>query len=76
MKSVSLFSGIGGFEVGINNSNLNAEFVFSSEIDNHATASYLSNFSNNNLHGDITKISENKKNAGICTDRHCSQTLF
>ena len=58
MKIVSLFSGIGGFEVGINNSNLNAEFVYSSEIDNHATASYLSNFSNNNLHGDITKISE------------------
>ncbi len=56
MKIVSLFSGIGGFEVGINNSNLNGKVVFSSEIDKHATASYLSNFNDNNLKGDITKI--------------------
>lgn len=58
MKIVSLFSGIGGFELGIKNSNLNGEIVFSSEIDKHAKESYLSNFSNNNLNGDITKISE------------------
>ena len=58
IKAVSLFSGIGGFEVGIDNSNLKCEFVFSSEIDSHATASYLSNFKNNNLKGDITKIDE------------------
>lgn len=58
IKAVSLFSGIGGFEVGIDNSNLKCEFVFSSEIDPHATASYLSNFKNNNLKGDITKIDE------------------
>ena len=49
IKAVSLFSGIGGFEVGIDNSNIKCEFVFSSEIDPHATASYLSNFKNNNL---------------------------
>lgn len=55
---VSLFSGIGGFEVGIANSKLKSEVVFSSEIDPHATASYLSNFKENNLKGDITKISE------------------
>lgn len=58
MKVVSLFSGIGGFELGIKNSRLKAEVVFSSEIDKYATASYLSNFHNNNLKGDITKISE------------------
>lgn len=58
MKIVSLFSGIGGFEVGINNSNLKGTVVFSSEIDNHATSSYLSNFKHNNLQGDITKIPE------------------
>ncbi len=58
MKVVSLFSGIGGFELGIKNSQLEAEVVFSSEIDKYATASYLSNFHNNNLKGDITKISE------------------
>ena len=58
MRVVSLFSGIGGFELGIRNSNLNGVVVFSSEIDKHATASYLSNFDDNNLQGDITKISE------------------
>lgn len=58
MNIVSLFSGIGGFEVGIENSKLNGKVVFSSEIDKHATASYLSNFSDNNLNGDITKINE------------------
>lgn len=58
MKIVSLFSGIGGFELGIRNSNLKGKVVFSSEIDKHAKASYLSNFDDNNLHGDITKISE------------------
>ena len=54
MRIVSLFSGIGGFELGIKHSNV----VFSSEIDEYAAASYLSNFRNNNLQGDITKISE------------------
>lgn len=58
LKVVSLFSGIGGFEVGLKNSKLNHEIVFSSEIDKYATFSYLSNFKNNNLKGDITKISE------------------
>ena len=58
MRIVSLFSGIGGFELGIQKSNLNAQVVFASEIDRNATISYLANFSGNNLHGDITKISE------------------
>ncbi|MBE6413341.1 MAG: DNA (cytosine-5-)-methyltransferase [Verrucomicrobiaceae bacterium] len=58
MKVVSLFSGIGGFEVGIKNSNLDAEVVFASEIDVHAKSSYIANFGKENLHGDITKISE------------------
>jgi DNA (cytosine-5)-methyltransferase 1 len=58
MKIVSLFSGIGGFELGISNSKLNSEVVFSSEIDKYATASYLANFNDNNLKGDITKIDE------------------
>lgn len=58
MKIVSLFSGIGGFELGIKKSKLKGEVVFSSEIDVNAKKSYLSNFNNNNLKGDITKISE------------------
>lgn len=58
MKIVSLFSGIGGFELGIRNSKLKGEVVFSSEIDKHATVAYLSNFNDNNLKGDITLIDE------------------
>ncbi len=58
IRVVSLFSGIGGFELGINNSDLETEVVFSSEIDKYATSSYLANFKDNNLHGDITKIDE------------------
>ncbi|MEH1741350.1 DNA (cytosine-5-)-methyltransferase [Fusobacterium varium] len=58
MKIVSLFSGIGGFELGIKNSKLKEKVVFSSEIDMNAKKSYLSNFNDNNLKGDITKISE------------------
>lgn len=58
MRIVSLFSGIGGFELGIKNSKLKGNVIFSSEIDKHATISYLSNFDDNNLKGDITKIDE------------------
>lgn len=56
IKVVSLFSGIGGFEEGLNNSKLNYELVFSSEIDENAQKSYLANFPDSNLKGDITKI--------------------
>ncbi|MFR5189531.1 DNA (cytosine-5-)-methyltransferase [Peptostreptococcus sp.] len=58
IKVVSLFSGIGGFEVGLENSMLKYKVVFSSEIDKYASISYLSNFKDNNLSGDITIISE------------------
>jgi len=55
-KVASLFSGIGGFEEGLKYSNLEAEVIFSSEIDKYAQKSYLANFPNHNLNGDITKI--------------------
>lgn len=58
IRIVSLFSGIGGFELGINNSELKGDVVFASEIDKYAQMSYISNFKNHNLNGDITKISE------------------
>ena len=58
IRIVSLFSGIGGFELGINNSELKGDVVFASEIDKYAQLSYLSNFKNHNLNGDITIISE------------------
>lgn len=57
MNIVSLFSGIGGFEAGIQNSNLNSKFIFSSEIDKFAQTSYELNF-NVKPQGDITKIHE------------------
>lgn len=55
-KVISLFSGIGGFEEGLKHSNLVAEVIFSSEIDKFAQTSYLANYPNHNLNGDITKI--------------------
>lgn len=58
MKIVSLFSGIGGFEQGIKESNLKGEIVFASEIDKHAKISFTANFPNINLHGDITQVNE------------------
>lgn len=60
LKIVSLFSGIGGFEVGLKNSKLNHTIVFASEIDKHAQKSYIQNFGDENLFGDITKIDESK----------------
>lgn len=58
LNIVSLFSGIGGFEVGMNTSNFKGNVVFSSEIDKFAQTSYTSNFPFNNLNGDITKVDE------------------
>jgi DNA (cytosine-5)-methyltransferase 1 len=58
IKVVSLFSGIGGFEAGLEKSNLNGRVVFASEIDDKASKSYAANFSNVDLYGDITKIAE------------------
>ena len=59
LKVVSLFSGIGGFEVGLKKSKINGKVVFSSEIDDNARKSYIANWGNNNFAGDITKINEN-----------------
>lgn len=57
-RVVSLFSGIGGFEQGLDTSKIDGEVVFASEIEKFAKASYLINYPNHNLHGDITKINE------------------
>ena len=58
LNVVSLFSGIGGFEEGIKNSNLNAKVIFASDIDKYAQISYAANFGSKNLFGDITQINE------------------
>lgn len=57
-KVVSLFSGIGGFEKGLEKSNLSHEVVFASEIDQFAISTYGYNYSLKNMHGDIKKINE------------------
>lgn len=58
LKVVSLFSGIGGFEEGLNLSGLPFKVVFASEIDKFAQQSYGANFDSSVMVGDITKISE------------------
>ena len=58
IKVVSLFSGIGGFEEGLKKTNISSEIVFSSEIDGFAQKSYIANFSEENLHGDIKVVNE------------------
>ena len=58
LKVVSLFSGIGGFEEGLNLANIAHSVVFASEIDKPAQKSYSANFDSRNLYGDITKINE------------------
>lgn len=59
LKVVSLFSGIGGFEEGLNKSKINYDVVMASEIDNFAQISYTANFGNNELVGDIKQVDEN-----------------
>jgi modification methylase rho11sI len=58
LRVVSLFSGIGGFEEGLNLSELPFKVVFASEIDKFAQQSYGANFDSSVMVGDITKISE------------------
>lgn len=58
LKVVSLFSGIGGFEAGLQKSRIDAEVIFASEIDAFARKSYTANFPSCPLFGDITKITE------------------
>lgn len=58
LRVVSLFSGIGGFEEGLNLSGLPFKVVFASEIDKFAQQSYGANFDSSVLIGDITKVDE------------------
>ena len=55
LKVVSLFSGIGGFENGFDNSKMDYQLVFSSEIDKYAIQTYSYNFPVMNMYGDIKK---------------------
>src|ERR1044072_5391087 len=55
-KYFSLFSGIGGFELGIEQSVTGAKCVGFSEIDKYAIQVYRSHFPHHNNYGDATKI--------------------
>lgn len=58
VKVVSLFSGIGGFEEGLRESLIDYEVVLASEIDRYARKSYLANFPDTKLLGDVKLINE------------------
>jgi DNA (cytosine-5)-methyltransferase 1 len=55
MKYLSLFSGVGGFELGIGDS---GECVGFSEIDKYAIETYQHNFKGHTNYGDCTTINE------------------
>ena len=56
IKYFSMFSGIGGFELGIENSDYEFECVGYSEIDKYARSIYERHFPNHINYGDATKI--------------------
>jgi len=56
MKYLSLFSGVGGFELGLENSKHDFECIGFSEIDKNARSIYRRRFPNHRDLGDATKI--------------------
>ncbi|WP_296849338.1 DNA (cytosine-5-)-methyltransferase [uncultured Methanobrevibacter sp.] len=56
MKYLSLFSGVGGFEVGIENSDVEMECIGFSEVDKNAKSIYRRHFPDHKDLGDATKI--------------------
>lgn len=56
LKYFSMFSGIGGFELGLENSNYDFECVGYSEVDKYAISIYRKNFPEHKCFGDATKI--------------------
>lgn len=59
MKAFSMFSGIGGFEYGIQQSNIDIDFIGHCEVDKYAESIYMNHFNNKN-YGDATKIDTNE----------------
>ena len=56
MKYLSLFSGIGGFELGIKQSGVDMKCIGYSEVDNFAKSIYTRQFPKHKSWGDATKI--------------------
>lgn len=55
-RYIDLFAGIGGMHQAMTNLGIGAECVFASEWDAYAQKTYLANFPDTPMHGDITKI--------------------
>lgn len=59
IKIVDLFAGIGGIRLGFEKaSNNNVDCVFTSEWNKYSACTYLENFNDFKVYGDITKIRE------------------
>lgn len=57
MKLLDLFSGIGGFHLGLERAGFEFDEVYFSEIDTHAIANYKNNFKQSKYVGDVKSIS-------------------
>ncbi len=59
IKIIDLFAGIGGIRLGFERaSDNNVDCVFTSEWDKYSVQTYLENYNESEVHGDITKIEE------------------
>jgi DNA (cytosine-5)-methyltransferase 1 len=58
IKIIDLFAGIGGIRMGFEKASNKIECVFTSEWNKFSVATYLENFNDSIVHGDITKIDE------------------
>lgn len=57
MILLDLFSGIGGFHLGLERAGFDFEEVYFSEIDQHAVANYKNNFKKSKYVGDVKSVS-------------------
>lgn len=67
MKLMELFSGIGGFALGLQKAGFEFEKHYFSEIDKHAIANYKYNFKNAEYIGSVTNVSGKRNQADIIT---------
>lgn len=67
MKLIELFSGIGGFALGLQQAGYELEKHYFSEIDKHAVANYKYNFKNAEYIGSVTDVRGQRDQADIIT---------